>query len=203
MHEASKPAESHLSAGTTIFHQGDEGDEMFVISRGRVRLSLGGADGQREIAVLEPGDFFGELSLLSGARRTATAVALDDCVLLAIRRDVFAMMMQDDLEVVFRMMDALGARLSQTDRHVHDIVQTLARIRALADLLRRCLHAEGYHPLSVDLQELARAWKVSVDVVQAMLAELAREGAGALRDGRWVIEGGEQVDRLADLLARS
>ena len=203
MDEATKPAESHLSAGTTIFRQGDEGDEMFVISRGRVRLSLGGPDGQREIAVLQAGDFFGELSLLSGARRTATAMALDDCVLLAIRRDVFAMMMQDDLEVVFRMMDALGARLSQTDRQVHDLVQTLARIRALGDLLRRCLRADGYQPVNVDLQELAGAWKVSVDVVQATLAELAREGAGTLRDGRWVIEGGEQVDRLAELLARS
>ena len=80
-----------VSAGTTIFRQDEPGEDMFVISGGRVRLTLEGGGRAEEIAVLQAGDFFGELSLLGGNRRTATAVAVDDCILLRIRRDVFAM----------------------------------------------------------------------------------------------------------------
>jgi CRP/FNR family cyclic AMP-dependent transcriptional regulator len=203
MTEASRQTEVQFKAGTTVFRQGDAGDEMFVISRGRIRLLLGAEDHEREIAVLQPGDFFGELSLLRGARRTATAVAADDCVLLAIRRDVFAMMMQDDLEVVFRMMDALGGRLSQTDNQVHQLARTLAQVRSAADLLKRCLPANGYRPLNLDAQELARAWGVSEEAAKATLSDLASQGVGTMHDARWTLVGAEQAQRLHDLLVRT
>ena len=134
---AERTHECRVPAGTMLFRQDDPGDEMFVIARGRVRLTITCEGHERELAVLQAGDFFGELSLLSGARRTATAVAVDDCDLLTIRRDVFAMMMQDDLEAVFRIMDGLGQRLSQTDREVRQLAHALGRVRMVADLLRR------------------------------------------------------------------
>src|SRR3989442_13143123 len=96
------------------------GGEMFFIGGGRVRLTITCEGHERELAVLQAGDFFGELSLLSGARRTATAVAVDDCDLLTIRRDVFAMLMQDDLQAVLRILAGLGQRLRQTDQEGRD-----------------------------------------------------------------------------------
>src|SRR5438132_12406886 len=93
-----------------LFRQDDPGDEMFVIARGRVRLTITCEGHERELAVLQAGDFFGELSLLSGARRTATAVAVDDCDLLTIRRDVFAMMMHGDRVAVLHIMSGLALR---------------------------------------------------------------------------------------------
>ena len=147
--------ELRLPAGAVLFQQGDAGDEMYVIERGRVRLSLGTGDPGEELAVLGPGDFFGELSLLGRAPRTATAVAVEDALLLVIRRDTFALMMQDDLEVVFRMMDVLGRRLVQADEQVHRLVERLQRVRAVADRIARCL-AGGEPGASVDLGELAR-----------------------------------------------
>ena len=199
---AERTDERRVPAGTMIFRQYDPGEEMFVIARGRVRLTITGEGHERELAVLQAGDFFGELSLLSGARRTATAVAVDDCDLLTIRRDVFAMMMQDDLEAVFRIMDGLGQRLSQTDQQVRQLAHALGRVRMVAVLLRRCLPANGYPSAALDPRELARAWEASAETVEATLAELAREGAGVLRDGRWWVESREQTERLAELVAR-
>src|SRR2546422_11590004 len=97
--------ELHVPKGTTIFHQGDPGHEMFVIAEGRVRLTLGNGGLEKELTVLGPGEFFGELSLLSDAPRSATATAVEDSTLLVIGRDVYAMMMQDDLDIVLRMMN--------------------------------------------------------------------------------------------------
>jgi CRP-like cAMP-binding protein len=190
-----------IPAGRVIFREGDAGDEMFIIARGRVRLSLAARDHDEELAVLEAGNFFGELSLLSGARRTATAITLDDCVLFAISREVFAMMMQDDLHVVFRMMDALGTRLTQTDQRVHRLVAALVRVRMIADLVNRCLAAEP-GGVSVTVDDLRQAWETTPDAVAVVLRELAVEGIGTLEGGRWRA-GGDAARRLAQVLARS
>jgi CRP/FNR family cyclic AMP-dependent transcriptional regulator len=190
-----------IPAGTVIFREGDAGDEMFIIARGRVRLSLA-HEHDEEIAVLEAGNFFGELSLLSGARRTATATTLDDCVLFGISREVFAMMMQDDLNVVFRMMDALGTRLMQTDQRIHRLVATLARVRMIADLLNRCLAAEPGGGVTVAVDDLRQAFDATPDAVAVVLRELAAEGIGTLEGGRWRA-GADAARRLAHVLARS
>jgi CRP/FNR family cyclic AMP-dependent transcriptional regulator len=191
-----------IPAGTVIFREGDAGDEMFIIARGRVRLSLAARDHDEELAVLEAGNFFGELSLLSGARRTATATTLDDCVLFGIRREVFAMMMQDDLDVVFRMMDALGTRLTQTDQRIHRLVATLARVRMIADLLNRCLAAEPGGGVTVAVDDLRQAWDATPDAVAVVLRDLAAEGIGTLEGGRWRA-GADAARRLAHVLAQS
>ena len=124
------PAESsvrgdarHVTRGTIIFRQGDPGDDMFVLERGKVSLTLTTDGSQKEVALLEPGDFFGELSLLSGAPRPVTAEAIEDSTLLSIRRDVFALMMQDDLDIVFRMMNVLGTRLGHTNRQLEALMR--------------------------------------------------------------------------------
>src|SRR5204863_443629 len=84
--------EIEVRKGTVLFRQGDPSDTMFVVAAGRIRLTLGSGAEVREIGLLGPGDFFGEISLLSGAARTATAEAAEDSRLLVVGRDAFKMM---------------------------------------------------------------------------------------------------------------
>ena len=193
--------ELHAPRGTVIFRQGDRGDSMFVIERGRVRIVFSCEGHAAEVAVLEPGAFFGELSLLGGAARTASAEVIEDADLLVIRRDTFVMMMQDDIDIVFRMLSDMGVRLARTDERFLALMLRVRRIRILGGCLRR-ISAGGETPAVLDVERLAEELQVAPPEVHATLAELAAQGAGTLRDGQFVIQDREHVKRLTEALCR-
>jgi CRP-like cAMP-binding protein len=95
--------------------EGDEGSSMFVVSRGEARVTLGGAEG--DVARLHEGDFFGEMSLLTGAPRSATVIAATDCELLEIAADAFRRVVLPDPTVVERIASAVAARRSDLEMH--------------------------------------------------------------------------------------
>ena len=163
--------ELHVKKDEVIFRQGDPGHEMFVVSAGRVRLTIGTAGHEKEVAVIGPGEFFGELALLSDEPRSATAEAMEDSALLAIGRDVFAMMVQDDLDIVFRMMNIQGQRLRQANQPIQDLAQRLGHVRVAATGLKRFL-AAGVFPAALNAAELAREVGLSTLVVDATIADL-------------------------------
>jgi CRP-like cAMP-binding protein len=191
--------ELHVRKGEVIFRQGEPGLEMFVISAGRVRLTIGRAGHEKEVAVLGPGAFFGELSLLSDEPRSATAEAMEDSTLLAIGRDVFAMMVQDDLDIVFRMMNIQGQRLSQANQPIQELVQCLGRVRVAAAGLKRFMAAEAF-PAGVDVAQLATTVGLAAPVVDAIVADLVQRGVGETTNGRWALQGREQLGALVDAL---
>jgi len=193
--------ELHAPRGTVIFRQGDRGDSMFVIERGRVRIVFSCEGHAAEVAVLEPGAFFGELSLLGGAARTASAEVIEDADLLVIRRDTFVMMMQDDIDIVFRMLSDMGVRLARTDERFLALMLRVRRIRILGGCLRR-ISAGGETPAVLDVERLAEELQVAPPEAHATLAELAAQGAGTLRDGQFVIQDREHVKRLTEALCR-
>jgi len=187
--------------GSVIFRQGDPGHEMFVISEGRVRLTLGRGGLEKEIAVLGTGEFFGELSLLSDAPRSATATAVEDTVLLAISRDVFAMLVQDDLDIVFRMMNIQGQRLSQTNLPIEGLARRLGRVRIGAHCLRRLLVPNLQLPVTFEIEGVARETADTAEAVHTTVQDLVQRGVGSLNGERWTIENREQMERLAAALS--
>jgi len=199
---AAQHQELRFPKGAIIFRQGDPGNEMFVISAGRVQLTIGTGGHEKEVAVLGPGEFFGELSLTNEAPRSASARALDDAALLVIGRDVFAMMVQDDLDIVFRMMKRQGERLSDTNQPIQDFVQRMGRIRVAAHCLRRVAGSSRELPLTLDTTQLATQVGLSAEATNATVADLVQAGVGSLQDHRWSIQTPEQVDTLIDALCR-
>ena len=193
--------ELHLSAGTMLFRQGDAGEEMFVIARGRVRLTLRQEDREKEVDVLGPGDFFGEMSLLYGAPRTASAQIVEDATLVSIRRDVFGMMMQDDLEIVSRMMNVIGQRLSQGNQRVRAQMQRLAYLQVLAHGVRRAL-PELPAGATLEVEGVAHELGVAVGEVRAAVEQAVLRGCGTLRGGRWLLDR-EALQALAEELYRT
>jgi EAL domain-containing protein (putative c-di-GMP-specific phosphodiesterase class I) len=74
-------------AGAVIFHEGDLGDYAYIVERGRIEISIGSGDLKEVLAVLEPGELFGELAALDGFARSANAIALTECELILIDQD--------------------------------------------------------------------------------------------------------------------
>jgi len=103
-------------AGTPLFRAGDQGDAMYLIERGKVRISVQATDGQElTLTELGRGDFFGEMALLDGQRRSANAVVAEEGRLAVLSREHFLSFMRRNPNVALEMLTALANRLRHTD----------------------------------------------------------------------------------------
>lgn len=103
-------------AGASIFEAGDLGTEMYIVHEGRVGIIAKVQGAEKQLAVLEKGDFFGEMALLEDQPRTAAARALTDLKLLQINGSTFDQMLRTNPEIAVRMMRKLSRRVRETDR---------------------------------------------------------------------------------------
>jgi len=102
-----------ITAQSVIVHQGDVGDEFFIIESGRVQIELDDISEDGEpvpVAELGPGDYFGELALLNDEPRNATVVALTDCTLLSMSRDAFEQFLDSSAPAAKQIEKAASAR---------------------------------------------------------------------------------------------
>ncbi len=120
---ASTTTEESHATGTKIFQYGDIGDKLFIILEGKVRISrdLSGM-GEEALAVLGPGEVFGEMSLVDEAPRSADARVHERCRLLVIPKEEFddLLFLHKDLayEVLWNCVRLLTARLRETNDKV-------------------------------------------------------------------------------------
>ncbi len=128
-----------VAAGTTLFREGEHGDEMYVVQSGEVeiRRRLGKSD--QVLAHLKAGDFFGEMSIVTGRPRSATAVVVRDARLLVIDAQTFEDMLQANTEVAARMIRSLAQRLQRANQQVELLLlrnvnhRVVTCLRQLAD----------------------------------------------------------------------
>jgi CRP/FNR family transcriptional regulator, cyclic AMP receptor protein len=110
---ASIAEEVDCAAGVGIIWEGEQGDAMFVIVTGDVRISRRGKD----VAVLRAKEYFGEMSILDGERRSASASALTTCHLLRIQQKDFHQILAQHLEAALAIIKVLCRRLrTELDR---------------------------------------------------------------------------------------
>jgi CRP/FNR family cyclic AMP-dependent transcriptional regulator len=75
---------THFDNGQVLFHEGDDGDDMYIIQSGRVAIKKKVKDGDTTLAVLEKGDFFGEMAILERLPRSASAEVVEEGDLIVI-----------------------------------------------------------------------------------------------------------------------
>jgi len=103
-------------AGALLFRAGDEGDAMYLIERGKVRICVRAKDGHDvTLTELGRGDFFGEMALLDGKRRSADARVVENTRLAVLSREHFLSFVRSNPNVALEMLTALTNRLRQTD----------------------------------------------------------------------------------------
>ena len=101
------------AAGEYVFQEGDEGAEMYIIQAGEIEIVKEFAGDSRQLALLEVGDFFGEMSLLEEMHRDASARAVTDYKLLKIDYGTLAQLLQENTEIAIRMLRKLSRRLRE------------------------------------------------------------------------------------------
>lgn len=108
--------------GEVIFHAGDPGDALFVIVAGDVKISLPSETGEEAIlATLRPGDVFGELALLDGAPRSASATAMSMAETVVLPRDRFLELIATEAGVRDALLTSIAGELRRLTRHVQDL----------------------------------------------------------------------------------
>ncbi|MGB5951975.1 MAG: cyclic nucleotide-binding domain-containing protein, partial [Ornithinimicrobium sp.] len=102
-------AASECLKGEEIFHEGDRGDSLYVITRGKVKLGRSSSDGRESlIAVLGPGEMFGELSLFDPGPRLTSATAVNDTDLIALHNKDLRSFISEHPEVGMQMLAGLA-----------------------------------------------------------------------------------------------
>ena len=109
-------SEEVVPQNTRLFRQGDNGDAMYPIESGRVRISIRDHDKQEvTLAELAQGDFFGEMSIIDGRQRSADAKVIEDSRLAMLSREAFLTFVRKKPDVALEMLSALTDRLRRTD----------------------------------------------------------------------------------------
>jgi CRP/FNR family transcriptional regulator, cyclic AMP receptor protein len=122
--------------GEVIFHQGDVGTALFIIRKGQVAIRLSSTDGKEAtLALLERGDFFGELALLDGEPRSTDAMAREETELLSLQRESFHHFLLTRPEVALGLVASLSRLVRRVTKLVHDATFLDARTRLVRVLL--------------------------------------------------------------------
>ncbi len=107
--------ERSFDEGAHIFRMGEAGSTLFLVQEGAVEISTGEAKQRTVLASLFPGQFFGELSLLDGSPRSASATATKPCVLQALDRDDFEAFLMSKPRAATKILAEMAERLRQTN----------------------------------------------------------------------------------------
>lgn len=192
-------------AGEVIFREGDAGRVMFVIQRGRVRISRRFASGERTVATLGPGDFFGEMAILNEKPRAGTAVALDDVRAMELDAATLEGMVERSGDVAMRLIRRLSRRLDSANALIEILLQSDPRARVILGIARAAEESDARDADGVrvpaDVPALARDLGLGADEVAEVVARLLR--VRVLRaddDGRWTIPDPQRLREFVELV---
>ncbi len=111
----------HHSKGTVLFNEGDEGEDMYIIRSGKVAIRKRVPHGDIVVALLEKGDFFGEMAMLEHIPRTAGAEMVEDGDLIVINSEIFGDMVKSNPEIAVRMLRKYSLRLRETTKQIEEL----------------------------------------------------------------------------------
>jgi CRP/FNR family transcriptional regulator, cyclic AMP receptor protein len=179
----------HFAAGETIFLMGSPGTSMIAVLRGTVRISVPSPEGREIVlAILQPGEVFGEIALLDGKERTADARAMTGCDLAVLeRRDVMEFLERQP-NAWPRLVEVLCGRLRASDLHMAELAMQPLAVR-LAKVLLRMVHPETLgrpaDRVQVSQRELGNIVGAARESVNKCLSEWQRSGCVRI-EGTWI-----------------
>jgi CRP/FNR family transcriptional regulator, cyclic AMP receptor protein len=116
--DAAHGAIKRYPVGTLLFAENDPGVQMYVIQEGAVKIFRHLGDTELVLAVLGSGDFFGEMALLEGQPRSASAIVVEEATLVEVRQSAFEEIIRRNSEIALRIMRKLSARIRDADRRI-------------------------------------------------------------------------------------
>ena len=200
----SSMGEARLRRGEVLFREGDSGDKLYIVLDGKVKLGRSSSDGRENLlAILGPGQMFGELSLFDPGPRSATVTGVTDAKFLSLSHDDLLRWLSGRPGVALGLLSQLAARLRRANDVVADLVfsDVPGRVaKALLDLADRFGRTadDGVHVHhELTQEELAQLVGASRETVNKALADFASRGWLRLEPRSVVIMDIERMKRRA------
>ena len=190
--------------GEVVFHQDDPADRLHIIVHGKVRISITSEDGrEKDLALLQQGECFGEMALLDGSRRSATASAIDPLETMILFREDFLEFLDQHPEVVEDTTGMLTRRLRAVNRMLGDLAFLDVPTRVAKQLLELAKAStgeaawQGPVEVAVGQEELARLVGASRETVSRSLNSYRRLGILQTSHRRITIHDRQALERMA------
>ena len=136
-HIADKMVAKHFENGNYIFLEDSEGEQCFFVLEGSVKVTRLSKDGREVIlAMLNEGEFFGEMSLLDGESRSANVIALEKTKVLTLDRNDFIEVVNDYPQIAVQLLKELARRLRKSDRQIASLSLSDAEKRIALCIIR-------------------------------------------------------------------
>lgn len=184
-----------FATGQVIFHHGDPGGLLYIISKGRVKITHSTPDGQEALlAIVSTGDFFGELALLDDSPRSATAEAIESTETLTLHREDFMRFITDNPDFSLHVLQTLAKNIRRLNNQLSDIFF----LDLPARLARQLLQLADEHGVKTE-----EGTQIQISLTQTDLAEMTgatrvsiNKALGRFRRAKWVKVNGRKFTIL-------
>ncbi|MBU0517537.1 Crp/Fnr family transcriptional regulator [bacterium] len=185
-----------------IIFEDDRGLNLFIINKGRVKISqISEEGGEVILAILGDGEFFGELSVIDGLSRSATVTALDEVELLVMNREEFLAALGKYPQISIYLLRELAARIRKSDQQIKSLSLRNAKGRVAATLIRLAEDIGRMKDGKVTIPELplqrdlANIAGTSRETISRVIASLEKENRCFKKDNALVFEDFEKFKR--------
>ena len=192
-----------LSRGTTVFREGDPGGSVYVIRSGKVRVLKNSAGRQRVVITLGPGDFFGEMAVVTGRPRSATVEVIEDAELLKVPAGKLQEMVAGTGEIAIRLIRHLAERLEHANRFIDLLLEDDLTARVILSIQETLEDAEGSTAPDITDADLALQLGVSKSDVRVGLRRLTRVGVLDVSSGYVLVKDDGRLAEFLDFIRNS
>jgi len=176
---------------------------MYVIRAGKVRVLKEAHGRQRVVTTLGPGDFFGEMAVVMGRPRTATAEVLEEAELLKVPAAKLEEMVAQSGEVAIRLIRHLAERIENANRFIDLLLEGDMTARVILELQRVVEQANGSAAPDLTDADLALALGVDESEVRTALRRLVRVGAVGISSGFILVKDVQRLTEFLDFIRNS
>ncbi len=192
-----------VEAGKIIFKEGEEGEQMYIIQSGKVKVARNIGGKEQVLAVMGKGDFFGEMAIVNKVKRTATISALDRVELLAFNREGFLNMINKNAKIALHIIDKLCRRLQNANLHIKHLARKNARGLVALNLVYTFQGAGLEHAsLSYDrtVEEFSENLELAMDQVRNYFRDFERAGIIKVEVNKIQLSDYDKLNDLAERL---
>ena len=187
--------------GAVVCREGEEGEEMYIIQKGKVRVSKRFAGKTHVISILEKGDFFGEMAIVNRIQRTATVTAIDQVELLVFDREGLQNLIARNALIALNIIDKLCRRLQNAHMKIQHLVKKDAR--GLIALHLRYLFQElpsgaGGTSFQTCLEDISLSLELPMEEVRGVLRKLQADGILSVEGDSLLLVDREKLFQLAE-----